>query len=52
MGQDKCSVIKWMPRRVLEFPSISEVPSNPQLTLVKNIPQLMSDETFLFEIEG
>ena len=30
---NKCSTIKWMSHRVLEFLWISEVPSNPQLTL-------------------
>ena len=29
-----------MPRRILEFPWISKVPSNPQLTLEKNVPFL------------
>ena len=31
----KSSTGKWMSRRILEFPWISEVPSNPQLTLDK-----------------
>ena len=45
----KNPAIKWMPRRVLEFPWISEVQSNPQLTLeklrdwLKSICDLISD---------
>ena len=38
---DKSSTIKWIPRRVLEFPWISEVPSNPQLTLAANLGQFV-----------
>ena len=33
---NKSSIIKWMPRRVLEFPWISKVPSNPQLSLTQS----------------
>ena len=47
---NKSSTIKWVPRRVLEFPWIYEVPSNPQLILV-NFPRFLSISLFYLNVQ-